>query len=734
MTRRFNTLKAALAGFFYGMGGVLVAPGVAVADDTDPFVWLEEVEGERALDWVRARNTESLGVLEADPRFAGFREDALDILTAQDRIPYGVYRGGHVYNFWQDETHVRGILRRTSLDSYRSDTPDWETVLDIDALAEEEGENWVYKGSTCLAPDYARCILTLSRGGKDAAVRREFDMTTKLFVEDGFVLPEAKTYLSWFDADHLLVGTDFGPGSLTTSGYPRMVKRWKRGTKIEDAVSLFEGEEDDFLVYSARFARPEGPASLIGRGISFFESEYFLVSESDGETLRKLPVPRHVEVDGLFNGQLLLLPKEDWEVGTQTIAKGSLVSMDLEAFKKTGTLPPLRSVYTPDARSALQAVDTTRSGVILTTLSNVTSVLKMAVFDGEVWETMDIDLPSNGSAGVAAALPDHDVVFLNYESFLVPDTLYQYTYESRFAPGTSSRISDQSVQKLEDLKQAPARFSAEGLVTRQFEATSKDGTKVPYFVVHREGIALDGTNPTRLYGYGGFLISLDPSYDSLVGKLWLERGGVNVIANIRGGGEFGPGWHEAALKLNRQRAYDDFAAVAEDLIARKITSPRRLGIIGGSNGGLLVGVAFTQRPDLYHGVVCAVPLLDMLRYHLLPPGASWIGEYGDPEIPEERAAIAAYSPYQNVRPDADYPKVFFVTSTKDDRVQPGHARKMAARMIAQGHDILYYENTEGGHAAGANLKQVARQRALEYVYFSRRLMDDTIEEKAEKKD
>ncbi len=698
-----------LAGLLIVTGGFSLTHSVAVADDTDPYIWLEEVESEQALDWVRARNAESLEVIEGDARFEPFRAQALEILTAEDRIPYGVYRGGHVYNFWQDKTHVRGLLRRTSLASYRTASPEWETVLDIDALAEEEGENWVYKGSTCLAPDYTRCIVSLSRGGKDAAVRREFDTTTKSFVEGGFALPEAKTYLSWLDADHLLVGTDFGEGSLTTSGYPRIVKRWARGTAIEEAKTLFEGDEEDFLVFSFQLVRPEGSVSLIRRGKSFFEQEYFIVGEGDGDALVKLPVPLHVEVEGLFEGQLLLQPQEDWPVGDQTIAKGTLVSMDLAAFKDSGTLPPLKTLYTPDDRSALQSVSTSRSAVILNTLSNVTSALKRFTIEDGEWVTQEIALPANGSAGVAAAMPDSDVVFLNYESFLVPDTLYVYDAKS---------------ETLEALKQAPARFSADGLVTRQFEAVSKDGTKIPYFVVHREDLVLDGTNATRLYGYGGFRISLDPSYSGIVGKLWLEQGGVNVIANIRGGGEFGPGWHEAALKLNRQRAYDDFAAVAEDLIARKITTPPHLGIMGGSNGGLLVGVAFTQRPELYNAVVCAVPLLDMLRYHLLPPGASWMGEYGDPDIPEERAAIAAYSPYQNVRADADYPKVFFITSTKDDRVQPGHARKMAARMIEQGHDILYYENIEGGHSASANLKQVAYQSALQYVYFSRQLMDN----------
>ncbi len=705
-SRKLGHSLTAMLGVLGICGGITLTEGRAEDTGTDPYLWLEEVEGEKALDWVRARNKESLAVLEGDARFKPFEEQALEIVNAADRIPYGVYRGGHVYNFWQDETHVRGIWRRTSLDSYRSDAPEWETILDVDALADAEEENWVYKGVSCLAPDYTRCLLTLSRGGKDASVIREYDIEKKAFVDGGFVIPEAKSRFSWLDEDRLLVGSDFGEGSLTSSGYPRIIKLWARGTDLAEAKTVFEGEVDDVSVSSFTIKRPTETVTLIVRSFSFFDRTYYVLDDAGG--LRELPMPSHVDLEDLFAGHLLLTPQKDWTVGDTVHEKGTLLAMDLASFMETGDLPPLQTLYKPDERSAVQGVSASRSAVVVSILSNVTSTMKRFRFEDGAWQADDIALPENGSANVSSINPFNDTVFVNYESFLVPDTLYALD------------VADLS---LAPLKQLPERFSADGLVTRQLEATSKDGTKVPYFVIHREDLALDGTNPTLLYGYGGFRIPLDPSYSGITGKLWLERGGVYVIANIRGGGEFGPRWHEAALKLNRQRAYDDFIAVGEDLVARKITSPRHLGIYGGSNGGLLVGVAFTQRPDLMNAVLCAVPLLDMLRYHKLLAGASWIGEYGDPDIAEERAAIAAYSPYQNVKPDVSYPEVFFVTSTKDDRVHPGHARKMAARMMEQGHAILYYENIEGGHSASANLKQIAYRLALQYVYLSRKLMD-----------
>ncbi len=694
-------------------GGVILeswgmTDSARAAEDTDPFLWLEEVDGERALSWVRERNGETQSILEGDNRFEPFQQAALDILTAPDRITYGDYRGGHVYDFWQDDVHVRGILRRTSLEAYRTGNPDWETVLDVDAIAEQEDENWVYKGSSCLAPDYTRCLVTLSRGGSDASVIREYDISTQTFVEGGFFVPESKSGADWLDENTVILATDWGEGSMTTSGYPRIVKLWNRGTDMTEARSILEGEPEDVGVSGVVLDRPEGNVTLLIRSVSFFDREYFIYTD-EGD-LKQVPVPTHMELEGLFGGQLLLVPQKDWTVNGTVYGKGTLIAMDLKAFLETGTRPDVKVVFEPDERTAIQGVTTTKSALILSLLSNVTSRLLRLDYDwdADTWATRDIALPENGSAAVVSAKPFHDVVFVNYESFLVPDTLFELDVESL---------------SLTPRQQLPARFDTDGLVTRQLEAVSADGTRIPYFIIHKEEITLDGTNPTLLYGYGGFRISMDPGYSGTVGRLWLERGGVYVVANIRGGGEFGPAWHEAALKTNRQRAYDDFLAVAEHLISQNITSSRHLGISGGSNGGLLVGAAFTQRPDLFNAVVCAVPLLDMLRFHLLLAGASWIGEYGSPDVPEERAFLETISPYHNLDPDADYPKVLFVTSTRDDRVHPGHARKMAARMLDMGHPVHYYENIEGGHSASANLKQIAYRLALQYVYLSQELMD-----------
>ncbi|MFP4004565.1 MAG: prolyl oligopeptidase family serine peptidase, partial [Alphaproteobacteria bacterium] len=678
-------------------------------DARDPFLWLEEVESEKALDWVREQNARSRKVLEGDPRFEPFKEQALDILTAPDRIPTGTYRGGYVYNFWQDDDHVRGIWRRATLESYRSDDPDWEVLLDIDKLAEEEDENWVFKGVDCLPPAYDRCMIQLSRGGKDASVFREWDLPTRAFVNRGFKIREAKTWTAWLDRDTLLVGTDWGEDSLTTSGYPRIIKKWKRGTFISDAETVAEGEKSDVAMWPSVIHRPEGKVAIINRAVDFFNSIWLVVKE-DGSTV-ELPVPTHAEVEGVYEGQILFTLRKAWKLEAGEgeggeFAQGSLIAFDLNSFLDTATLPAIDTLFTPDERSSVSGVSTTRDTVVVSLLSNVTS--KMLAFDYEdgEWRSETVKLPGDGTAAVSSSDNFNNVAFVNFEGYLTPDTLLQANLESG---------------EVTPVKSLPARFDASGMTVERFEAESKDGTKVPYWVVRPEDAEPDGSLPTLLYAYGGFEIPLTPRYRATWGKLWLENGGAFVIANIRGGGEFGPRWHEAGLKINRQRVYDDFAAVSKDLIERKITSARRLGIMGGSNGGLLVGVAFTQHPELYHAVVCAVPLLDMIRYVDLPPGASWMGEYGDPSIPEERKVLASYSPYHNLEKDADYPKVFFLTSTKDDRVHPGHARKMAARMAGMGHEFLYYENIEGGHSASANLLQQADNMALEFVYLARRL-------------
>ena len=672
----------------------------------DPYLWLEEVEGERALEWVHARNKECFDELEADERYGKFLSQAEKLLNAKDRIPYGSIRGKYVYNFWQDAEHVRGIMRRTTPESYRLAKPEWETVLDIDALAKAEDENWVYKGTAWLAPDYERCLIKLSRGGTDASVHREFDMVAKRFVEGGFALPEAKSGVTWLDRDTLLVGTDWGEGSLTESGYPRVAKRWKRGTPLAEATTIFEGRHEDIGIWPRVMDSGEETIALVDQSLTFFTGAFHVIGP-DGK-LTSLPLQESADLAGFYAGRLLFTLREAWEVDGQTHAQGALLAINAAVFQATGKLPSIETIYTPDERTSIEGVTVSRSGLYVTLLQNVKGrILRFSVNpQSGQWSSKLVPLPENGTVSISAAGPHSDTIFINYEDHVTPDRLSEF---------------DADANKFSTLKSLAARFDAGELEVHQHMAKSADGTEVPYFVIHRKGLKPDGSTPTILYGYGGFEISLKPSYSATIGKLWLERGGAYAVANIRGGGEFGPRWHKAALKTERQRAYDDFIAVGEDLAKRGITSPKHLGISGGSNGGLLVGAIFTQRPDLLNAVVCRVPLLDMIRYTKLLAGASWAAEYGDPEDPKMREAILRYSPYQNVFPDKKYPKVFIETSTKDDRVHPGHARKMVARMREQGHEVLYYENTEGGHAAGANLKQHARRYALEYVYFSRQL-------------
>ena len=672
----------------------------------DPYLWLEEVEGERALEWVHTRNKECFDELESDERYGKFLSQAEKLLNAKDRIPYGSIRGKYVYNFWQDAEHVRGIMRRTTPKSYRLAKPEWETVLDIDALAKAEDENWVYKGTAWLAPDYERCLIKLSRGGTDASVHREFDMVAKRFVEGGFALPEAKSGVTWLDRDTLLVGTDWGEGSLTESGYPRVAKRWKRGTPLAEATTIFEGRHEDIGIWPRVMDSGEETIALVDQSLTFFTGAYHVIGP-DGK-LTSLPLQESADLAGFYAGRLLFTLREAWEVNGQTHAQGALLAINAAVFQATGKLPSIETIYRPDERTSIEGVTASRSGLYVTLLQNVKGrILRFSVNpQSGQWSSKLVPLPENGSVSISAAGPHSDTIFINYEDHVTPDRLSEF---------------DADANKFSTLKSLAARFDAGELEVHQHMAKSADGTEVPYFVIHRKGLKPDGSTPTILYGYGGFEISLKPSYSATIGKLWLERGGAYAVANIRGGGEFGPRWHKAALKTERQRAYDDFIAVGEDLAKRGITSPKHLGISGGSNGGLLVGAIFTQRPDLLNAVVCRVPLLDMIRYTKLLAGASWAAEYGDPEDPKMREAILRYSPYQNVFPDKKYPKVFIETSTKDDRVHPGHARKMVARMREQGHEVLYYENTEGGHAAGANLKQHARRYALEYVYFSRQL-------------
>ncbi len=663
----------------------------------DPYLWLEDVTGEKALAWVRQQNALSTRELEASPNFEPIRSRLLTILDSRDRIPYVGKHGPWYYNFWRDQDHVRGLWRRTSLAEYRKETPDWETVLDLDALAATEKENWVWKGAAFLEPDNDRCMVSLSRGGADATVRREFDLKQKAFVLDGFLLPEAKSDVSWCDRDTLYVGTDFGPGTLTESGYPRIIREWHRGMPLSEARTTFEGRPEDVSAFVSVVHDHGRVYEFAGRSVTFFTNETFV---RRGDTWVRIDKPADADVS-TFGSNMVLRLRSAWDVGGVRHAAGSLLVSDFDAYLRGER--HLTALFTPTERRSLDSFSATRHYLILNELENVRSrpVLLRKVEGG--WERTPIETPSFGTVSVDGVdAEENDDYWLSITDFLTPSSLYLGT------AGEEGRVR---------LKALPEFFRTDGQEIQQFEAVSRDGTRIPYFQVCRKGVALDGSQPTLLYGYGGFEISEVPSYRATVGAAWLERGGVYVVANIRGGGEFGPDWHNAARKAHRQRAYDDFAAVAEDLIRRKITSPAHLGIQGGSNGGLLMGVEFTQHPELFGAVVCQVPLLDMRRYNKLLAGASWMDEFGDPDQPEDWAYIRRYSPYQNVRAGRQYPRVLFTTSTRDDRVHPGHARKMVARMKAQGHDVLYYENIEGGHGGAANNAQIAYMNALAFTFL-----------------
>ncbi|HWH17861.1 MAG TPA: prolyl oligopeptidase family serine peptidase [Allosphingosinicella sp.] len=680
----------------------------AQAGGADPFTWLEEIEGEKALGWARAENDKTFAVLQKDPRYATFEAQALQILQAQDRIPFVGIEANGLYNFWQDQDHVRGLWRRTTLDSYRTDDPQWETVLDVDALSRAENANWVYKGSNCLMPDYRRCLVVLSNGGKDASVIREFDTVTKSFVEGGFNLSESKQNAAWVDQDTLLVARDWGPGTTTKSGYAFVVKELKRGQTLDQAREVFRGTPDDVSTSPFVIRDGEGKVHGVGavRGLNFFESEYTLFTDKGPV---KLPIPKKASPSGIIDGRLLLSIKEDWSPAPGTSFKsGSLLSYDLAEWKRD----PLRAqpslVFEPGPRQTLRGVSTTRNQMILTILDNVRGQAFAYNYEGGAWKRTPIDLPKNSTIAVTAASDQNDLAMFTVTDYLTPTTLSLY---------------DGATGRMVPLKSSPARFDSSRHTIEQLEATSRDGTKIPYFLVRPKDMKRDGSTPTLLYGYGGFQIAQVPNYSGPMGKLWLEQGNAYVVANLRGGGEFGPTWHQAAQRANKQRTWDDYIAVAEDLVKRKITSPRRLGVVGGSQGGLLVGTAITQRPDLFNAAIVQVPLFDMLRFHKLGAGASWIGEYGDPENAEQRAWIEAYSPYQKLTPGRKYPTPFFITSTKDDRVHPAHARKAAARVAELGQPYYYYENIDGGHSAAANLKESARRLALEYTYATRQLAD-----------
>jgi prolyl oligopeptidase len=685
---------------------LLVRPAAALPAQSptpapDPYAWLEQVDSARSLAWVHAQDDRSLKILQADPLYKTFDEQALAIAQASDRIPLPDLLGESVTNLWQDATHVQGLWRRTSIAGFRAVAPDWQTLIDLDALGRAEHHRWVFKGVNCYQPQDRLCMVGLSDGGQDAVTSREYDLQRAAFVPSGFLIPRAKQDVAWEDPNTLLVATDWGPGSMTQSGYPFIVKRLQRGQPLAQASEIFRGTPTDVAVRLLALADAQGHRAIIlERGLDFFRNAFLLVTKTGPV---RLDLPEKSVIHGLLDNRLVVQLDQDFATKSGTVLKaGSLAALDLGTPGAT-----LQPIFVPGPTQALDHVAVTAHHVLAAILDNVRGRALVFTPAGGTYHSRTLALPDNEAVSIASASGLSDAAYLLVTGFLQPNTLYFTDLGTEAAPLV--------------VKSQPAKFDASRDVVEQLQAVSTDGTRIPYFVVHPREMKLDGKNPTLLTAYGGFQISETPVYNPTIGKLWLERGGVYVLANIRGGGEFGPAWHEAGLKTHRQRIYDDFAAVAKDLIARKITSPAHLGIRGRSNGGLLMGVEFEQHPDLWNAVIIGVPLLDMLRYEHIAAGASWVGEYGSNAVPAEHAFLEKISPYNNLRPGTRYPTPYIFTTTSDDRVGPAHARKFAALMAAQGHPFLYYESTEGGHIASANLKEAAREQALEMTYLSERL-------------
>ena len=709
MRTGFFVCGVALAGIALGAFPAVGKAQATGTDATDKYVWLEDVSSDRALNWVKSEDARTAAVLRVDPQFARFQADALRIAEDVHRLPSPELHGDSVYNFWQDAANPRGILRVTSRSEYAAAAPHWRTLLDVDALNKAENASWVYHGMQVLQPEDRYALVQLSAGGEDAEVVREFDLRLGKFVTGGFVLPKSKQDVAWVDHDTLLVSRDWGPGTMTASGYPFVVKRWKRGTPLDAAEEVFRGKPADISTRAAVIRDGQGHTlEVINEGLTFFESATFVRTPAG---VLPLALPTKAYVDDLVDGEVLVSLHQDWTPAGSTtrFAQGSLLSLHLADVLRDPAHPRPEVVFAPTTTEFLDRNASTKSHVLLTTLNNVQGAGYTYSHTVAGWTRKPLAVPPNATISIAAANDQDETMAMAVTGFLTPPSLL-------FGDAGDP-------QSLHVVKSQPALFDATGLTVEQLSATSRDGTKVPYFVVHRKDLKYDGSNPTLLNAYGGFEVSETPTYSAVRGKLWLERGGVFALANIRGGGEFGPAWHEAGLKTNRQRIYDDFAAVGRDLIARKITAPQHLGIIGGSNGGLLMGVEMEQNPALWNAVVIQVPLLDMLNFEHIAAGASWVGEYGSISVPKERAFLSSISPYQNLQLGVKYPEPLIFTTTKDDRVGPQHARKFAARMEELHDPFFYDEIVEGGHGAGADLKQQATTNAETFVYLTRKLME-----------
>lgn len=684
------------------LSGFTLLVDTAHADEADPRLWLEEVEGQKALDWVRAGNAQTLEAFAKGPRFTSTRDRLRASLDSDARIPYVEERGDYLYNFWVDGAHPQGLWRRTTWAEYRKAEPQWELILDLDALSEKEGQRWVWHGSNCLAPDWSRCMVELSPGGSDTGVLREFDVSAKTFVADGFVLPPSKGEADWLDRDHLLLATDFGEGSLTDSGYARTVRIWTRGTAYTAAAPLFEGKRQDVSVGGWHDDTPGFERDFVYRALTFYTG---LLYERVKGKLVQVEKPDDCEAS-VYGDHIYFRPRTDWAVGGVTHKGGSLLVAPYKAWMKGERR--VEALFTPTDSTSLQGWTATRGQVALEILEDVRSRVELVTPPQgrknrkRGWTHAPLQgIPKLGTVSVSAVDADaSDALWIVATDYLTPSTL------SLQEPGAAPEV----------LKRGPSFFKTDGLTVEQHFATSKDGTRVPYFQVGPTAVPTGGL-PTLLYGYGGFEVSLTPGYQSGFGIGWLEQGGVYVVANIRGGGEYGPRWHQAALREKRHAAYEDFAAVGEDLVKRGVTRKEKLGVMGGSNGGLLMGNMYTTYPDHWGAVVCQVPLLDMKRYSGLLAGASWMGEYGDPSVPEDWAFLQRYSPYHNMDAAKAYPPILFTTSTRDDRVHPGHARKMASLIDSLDKPMFYYENIEGGHGGAANNEQRAFMWALSFEFL-----------------
>ena len=667
----------------------------------DPYLWLEEVDGQEALEFVEKHNATTLEELSAHEDYQFIFDKSLAIYNSTEQIVYPTIRGNYVYNFWQDSIHVRGIYRRCPIETYKNGIPVWETLIDIDALSEQDSVKWVYNGSDALYPDYSRLLVYLSKGGADASVIREFDVNKKEFITDGFFIDESKGSASFLDDNTLIVASDFGEGTLTTSGYPRQVKKWSRGTLLEDAELIFEIDSTDVSVGAYNLRDGSKDYVFISQSPTFFTSNSFVLVDDD---VVKLDIPGDAQVLGILKDQLIIQLKSDWTVNGHSYNIGTLISLDLPQLLKGQKNTQI--ILEPDKYSSISSVSTTKNKLLVGLKSNVIDQLYSFSFRQGIWNGENIDAPDQGTIYIGHTDDQSDQFYFTFENFVTPTTLFW---------------ADASTNTYRPHHTLPAYFDASEFEVKQFKTESKDGTMIPYFMVASKDQKMDGNNPTLIFAYGGFEISMEPFYSGTFGSGWLDKGGVFVLANIRGGAEYGPKWHQAGLKEKRQNVFDDLYAVTEDLIDKKISSPQHLGVWGGSNGGLLVGVAFTQRPDLYNAVVCQVPLLDMKRYNKLLAGASWMDEYGNPDIPEEWEYIKKYSPYHNLKKGVSYPEVYFSTSTRDDRVHPGHARKMVAKMNDMGYKTYYYENTEGGHGLSSTNEQYAKSSALTFSYLLTKL-------------